>query len=908
MMEQFDVVFFDKLLGDYSKYYFAHLPKSGQSTRKPELLSEHSALTVVYAQSLVKANELDSVIENLINDSIPQSFTNKQLLAKKMKVLFWQAIAYHDLGKINHEFQETRMRNNTSIPKVKHDFKWRHSIISSYLYLALFFSDFILMDLSDEEQVFLSNIALYMSCPIRLHHESSMYNCQDDGLWCESDEGIIICRRDIEALSPYIRCINCRLSDDEISSFHENYLGSSNSIILFSWFNENVFNQDLGFSLYTLIKLLYSLLTTSDYLATAHYMNNWTEIQQDYGIMTESLRKKIIFNAHNSKEYNKKTFLDIDLGKSIVPDTYKERNGHNLNILREGLAIEIVKNTQKNFDKRLFYIEAPTGGGKTNASMLAISELLEKDPTIQKIFYVFPFTTLISQTYKSMEETLGLSLGEIVEYHSKSAKNTGKYEDDYLNYLDTLFLNVPIVLLSHVSFFDILKTNEKDHNYLLQRMAHSVVVIDEIQSYPPAIWDKMVYFMANYAQYFDMRFIVMSATLPKIGELVEDKTLGNQFVYLIENKNNYFQNSNFCDRVTFDYTLLEFGRPEKEEIDNYLCNLYDFVYEKSQEYASGNVDYPNSVLTVIEFIFKKTAGKFCETAKQSNTFFDEIVLLSGTILEPRRKQIIKALKSDEFRAKKVLLITTQVVEAGVDIDMDLGFKDVSIIDSEEQLAGRINRNAHKKACKLYLFDCNTEKTIYGSDDRFKFTKQFSIEDYKSILSNKDFDSLYQLIIDKIQKKNQSHFIVNIQELYRDVAHLDFKAVDKSFQILDSKNTTVFVPLPIKIELIDKSFISIIEELGITYGQTISGWNVWERYKEILLSQEEDFIQCRIRLNKTRALLSLFTFSIFSDGKEKEILETFGKEEYGYLFLESYSDVYSFENGINTSMFHESVFL
>lgn len=907
-MENYDKAFFDHFLGSQSSSYYAHLPKEGQADRLPELLSEHSALTVEYARSLAKANGLDSIIEHLVDDSIPSKLSQRKVLADKMKDLFWQAIAFHDLGKINHLFQKSRMKNFAHIHEVNHSFESQHSIISAYLYLAHFFSDLISMDLSDEEQLFLSNVALYMSYPIKHHHSASLDECQKDETWCERENGELVCRHDIEALCPFISIIKCRLSDNDIANFHECYLGRSNSSILYQWFNDNVFEQDLGFPLYALIKLLYSLLTASDYLATAHYMNNWKEMQTDYGIITEELRQIIINQVHTSKVYNRQTLSDIKSGFIIDPDDYRERNGHNLNILREGLAMEVIRNIRNNKDKRLFYIEAPTGGGKTNDSMLALSVLLEQDSTIQKIFYVFPFTTLITQTYGSMRDTLGLSDGEIVEYHSKSPKNTGKYEDDYLNYLETLFLNVPVVLLSHVSFFNVLKTNDKDYNYLLQRMAHSVIVIDEIQSYSPAIWDKIIYFIANYAEYFDMRFILMSATLPKIGELIENKKIGNSFVYLVNNKPKYFQNPNFSNRVTFDYSLLERKNPKQDDIEDYLKNLCDFVSEKSHDYAVNNSNNPNSVLAVIEFIFKKTASLFYDIVKNISSVFDEVLLLSGTILEPRRKQIITALKSSEYRRKKILLITTQVVEAGVDIDMDLGFKDTSLIDSEEQLAGRINRNANKNHCELYLFDCNTEKTIYGNDDRFKFTKQFSIEDYKSILSNKDFDSLYQLIIDKIQKKNQSHFIVNIQDLYRDVAHLDFKAVDKSFQIIDSKNITVFVPLHIKIELIDKSFISIIEELGITYGQTISGWNVWERYKEILLSQEEDFIQSRIKLNKTRALLSLFSFSIVSNGKEKEILETFGKEEYGYLFLESYSDVYSFENGINANIFHESVFL
>ena len=907
-MENFGKAFFDKLLGEQSSCYFAHLPKPEQSGRKPELLSEHSALTFAYAQSLANANGLNSIVERLINDSIPSKLPQRQLLAKTMNKWFWRAIAFHDLGKINHLFQQNRMKNKADIVKVTHGFESQHSIISAYLYLALFFSEFITLDLSEEEKVFLSNGVFYMCCPIKQHHNAYLDGCQNEESWCEHENKKTILRQDVVALKPYIDCFNVEISDDNIASFHENYLANSNSSVLFSWFNENVFEQSYGFPLYSLVKLLYSLLTSADYLATAHYMNDWSQILNDFGLIDNDLRQKIITNARTVKSYNKKTFDDLETGIVYVPDDYRERSGMNLNILREALAMEVVKNIRKNHNNRLFYIEAPTGSGKTNTSMLAISELLAHNPSIQKVFYVFPFTTLITQTYKSMKDALGLSDGEIVEFHSKSVKNTGKYEDDYLNYLDTLFLNIPIVLLSHVSFFDVLKTNSKDHNYLLQCMAHSVVVIDEVQSYSPAIWDKIVYFMSNYADYFDMRFIVMSATLPKIGDLIETETLKNKFVYLVNDKNKYFQNPNFCNRVEFDYSLLDKERPDKDSLDGYLENLCDFVSKQSNDYADNNPDNPNSVLTVIEFIFKKTASQFCALARSKNTCFDEILLLSGTILEPRRKQIINALKSKEFRAKKVLLITTQVVEAGVDIDMDLGFKDISLIDSEEQLAGRINRNANKKICKLYLFDCNTEKTLYGDDDRYKFSKKISAEDYQNILTNKDFDFLYQKVIDYINTKNKSKSIVNIKDLYQAVGRLNYPKVADSFNIINQKNTTVFVPLSIESKLLEDSFVILAEELGIDHKNIISGLDVWELYKELVTTQKDDFVLNRIKLNKISSLMTLFTFSVFPNSKEESILETYGYEEYGYLFLESYSDIYSFENGINTERFQESNFL
>lgn len=69
-----------------------------------------------------------------------------------------------------------------------------------------------------------------------------------------------------------------------------------------------------------------------------------------------------------------------------------------------------------------------------------------------------------------------------------------------------------------------------------------------------------------------------------------------------------------------------------------------------------------------------------------------------------------------------MLITTQVVEAGVDIDMDLGFKNISLIDSDEQLAGRVNRNACKVGCEVYLFRLDNASVLYGKDKRYQMVR------------------------------------------------------------------------------------------------------------------------------------------------------------------------------------------
>lgn len=937
-MEVFDKQFFLDLFPECDKHrYYAHLPKEKQNGRSPELLSDHSLLVAKYARLLVETHGLDPIIKKLVIDAIPENLGNRELLAETIEKLFWRAFAFHDLGKVNHGFQHHNMNNRADeMLKVNHSFRNQHSVISVYLFLALFFQDFlrfrqILSEQAEkweeneeekrrklqQEQIFLCNIALYLSYPIYKHHSPAIYRAQDEDNWCNEK---------LFDLKPYLALFNPRLTDEQIKQFHTCLFEKADFHSLFHHFNRSIdFTDKNAFPLFALVKLNYSLLTAADYLATAHYMGDWPEMLTDFGILNESLKEKIVHRAQTSKPYNKDVYTALTDGVTGNPDNHKQQCNENLNALRRCLALEVINNIRKYNDKHLFYIEAPTGSGKTNVSMLALAELLKNDPSIRKAFYVFPFTTLITQTYHSLSGTFGLEESEIAEIHSKaplSNRNKGKSgpqvknqaqitdalpkqneeDSDYLNYLDQIFMNYPVALLSHVRFFEVLKTNEKETNYLLHRLANSVVIIDEIQSYPPKIWDKIVYFIANYAKYFHIRFIVMSATLPKIGDILTRKELANDFVYLVENKNKYFRNPNFCNRVQFDYTLLnpeEWPKPTKSEIPFYLEKLCKTVFNESIRYAETNIIYPDSVFTIVEFIFKKTAGEFYSIANRTNEFFDEILLLSGTIVEPRRKQIIDTLKSETTRKKKILLITTQVVEAGVDIDMDLGFKDKSIIDSEEQLAGRINRNMNKAVCRLYLFDCDTEKMLYGNDDRYRLMDEIA-DEYQKILKDKNFDVLYGQIIKKIVEKNNSEYTENIDDLYNTMAMLDFKGVNNSFKIIDQQSSSVFVPLEIPVNLLSKH-TGTLNELGIPFSEIVNGADVWTKYEEIITGQPEDFVKKQVNIRKLQSVLSAFTFSVFQDGKDYEVLKPYGEEKYGFLYLENFSKVYSFENGIQTEI-------
>ncbi|GET29444.1 hypothetical protein SD074_16460 [Prolixibacter sp. SD074] len=664
------------------------------------------------------------------------------------------------------------------------------------------------------------------------------------------------------------------------------------------------------FPLFALLKLHYSLLTASDYLATTHYMNNWEASLNDFGQINDELRQRIIRNVQSTKSYNKAVFDNLDEFEFTYPT---DANNGNLNRLRQELSVEVIQNIRKNKDQNVFYIEAPTGGGKTNLSMLAVAELLSGDAEISNVFYVFPFTTLITQTYQSLKETMGLEEDEIIQLHSKVGfkEKDDQYGKEKKNHIDYLFLNYPVALMSHVRFFDILKTNSKEANYLLHRLANSVVVVDELQSYPPQIWDKLIYFIQNYARYFNIRFILMSATLPKLDKL---SNVATDICYLTNHRKQFFQNPNFCNRVSFDFSLLDWPAPEKEEKENYLRRLANVVVEKSIEYAETNSKYPSSVFTIIEFIYKQTATDFyTKIADAADGFFDELFVLSGTILEPRRKEIIHYLKDKTNRNKKVLLITTQVIEAGVDMDMDLGFKDQSLVDSDEQLAGRINRNVNKTASKLYLFNCDDAKVLYEGDKRFQLMQNELSGLEREILQSKDFDLMYDRVMEKIDRQNDRVYQTGFSDFQNNLRMLDFPEVDQNFQIINQQSTSVFIPMPLPVYVpgtnqternITRQEVQFLVQYGIvnTDDETISGEAVFALYEQLIQQKDDDFIAVKTELKKLQGIMSQFTISLMTYSKSmKQLMENVhGEERMGMYYLSHWDEdsIYNYEFGLS----------
>ena len=320
--------------------------------------------------------------------------------------------------------------------------------------------------------------------------------------------------------------------------------------------------------------------------------------------------------------------------------------------------------------------------------------MIEKNNDLNKIVYVYPFNTLVEQNIASFNKIFDHSkiLNNLAVVNSTTPikideNNPNKYQKALL---DRQFLSYPIILTTHVSLFDTLFGNNRESAFGFYQLANSVIVLDEIQNYRIERWNEIIIFLKEYAKVLNMKIIIMSATLPNLEMLTNDD---NNSVSLIKDCKKYFLNPVFKDRVKIDYGLLE--------VENIEEKLFEHVLKMNKLKKK----------IMLEFIVRRSAEKFYRRLKNENLDC-EVLFISGfdSILE--REIIIDKVNT----CNHLILVATQVVEAGVDIDMDIGYKDISKLDSEEQFMGRINRSCLKEGI-VYFFNLNKAANIYKKDER-----------------------------------------------------------------------------------------------------------------------------------------------------------------------------------------------
>lgn len=820
--------------------------------KKPEILKEHVGRCYHYFEELWEHKNFKAIFENFQKELAPE-LSDEGI--KLFYSLIVNVIIFHDYGKINPRFQSITMKNTLR--------KWtvidclegtNHSMLSAAIYLDYFYEKIQESPLSKDEKNIIHVFMLANAYVITRHHGNlsgfeafleefqqnrqlaDIFSCMNQGVFAEVYHGPF-CKKGLHAVNMPMQ--NKRKYD----SFSE--------------------KQSLQLGLYAYIRFLFSVLVSCDYYATSEY---------DNGIEMSAFGT--IENTEFATQYEQSERVKQirRLNSESCVDDKKD-----INILRNRMFYEAEQTLLKNKDTNIAFIEAPTGAGKSNLAMNCSLKLLDKN--INKIFYVYPFNTLVEQNYDTLEKIYGQTdiFKSIAVINSitpiplngtrKFWENLDKEENEKFYQkalLDRQFLNYPFILTTHVNLFQIMFGCEREAAISFYQLAGSVVVLDEIQSYKNVLWTEIMMFLQCYSRLLNMKIIIMSATLPKL-----DMLTGNheKVVNLIKNPEKYFQDARFKKRVALSYELLYPDRKTE------MKELYAHVLGQAQKGRK----------LLMEFITKTSAEKFYHMLTESGREDLQIFCMTGDDNQIDRKRILREMDTAD-KDKAVILVATQVVEAGIDIDMDIGYKDISKLDSEEQFIGRINRNFKRKGV-VYFFDMDNESGIYKEDYRVDTAYTLRKDEMKQLLADKNFGKYYDYILKGIRKyRNDRKNENGIEAFVDNVKKLDFVWISQKMKLIDKNDDW-------------KMSVYFAREITTDTGEIIDGKQVWERYRELLSDMTMNYAKKQILLSEVKSKMSYFIYQIKIDNSLDY------NDRIGELYLIEDAEQY-FENGrLNTDKFY-----
>ena len=335
-----------------------------------------------------------------------------------------------------------------------------------------------------------------------------------------------------------------------------------------------------------------------------------------------------------------------------------------------------------NFDKerKLFTLTAPTGYGKT---LTALNFALKFNKS--RIIYALPFTSIIDQTYDIVAKIYKNSDILVSKAHHKTTigEENLTEEDRYskIKFLMESFSGEINVTTLYQLIFALFGNKNKD-NVKFNQLKNSVVIIDEAQAIPYNFRKDFILLCEIISQRLGTIFIFMSATMPVI------------------------KSENFKEISNLDY----FSKQDRYVIKWLDIGGEDELLEKICEAASDK-----NTLVVVNTI-KKAQELFTKLRDKFSCF-----CLNGYMYDDHKRATIEAVRCAIDKSKvdplasKILLISTQSIEAGVDLDFDIGFREVSPISSIIQTAGRVNRHFGATRGELYVFPEISKFTnlIYG---------------------------------------------------------------------------------------------------------------------------------------------------------------------------------------------------
>jgi len=401
----------------------------------------------------------------------------------------------------------------------------------------------------------------------------------------------------------------------------------------------------LGFQASFFIRMLYSCLVDADFLDTEKFMSpDKAEWRRGYPSL----------NQLNAK-------LDRALVQLLADAEPTEINKYRAEILQHCLDA-----AEKS--PGLFSLTVPTGGGKTISSLsFALKHALKFG--MRRVIYVIPYTSIIEQNAKVFRDILGDS--SVLEHHS-TFDFKDLTDEDRRTRLASENWDAPLIVTTNVQFFESLFHNRSSRCRKLHNIAGSVVILDEAQMLPVPFIRPCVEILRELTAAYNTSIVLCTATQPALSS--------ENFKWRLE--------------IAEDREIM----PEPTRLYDFFKRVKaEFIGKITDEDIAEKLKEHHQVLCVVNT--RKHARKIFEMIKGENCHH-----LSACMCPAHRSQKLDEIRSALEAGEPCRVVSTQLVEAGVDIDFPTVFRAAAGIDSIAQAAGRCNREGKLRGGgKVFVF-------------------------------------------------------------------------------------------------------------------------------------------------------------------------------------------------------------
>ena len=490
-----------------------------------------------------------------------------------------------------------------------------------------------------------------------------------------------------------------------------------------------------------LSRMLFSCLVDADYLDTEAFMD----------IKSAALR---VNNSTLSLLFPKLVKHLMTL-KELAEDTP-------VNQVRNQVQEECVKKFASPVG--FYSMTVPTGGGKTLTSLLwAMQHAIHNGQ--KRIIIAIPYTSIIVQTASTLRAIFGEE--NVLEHHSNFSPETIKDElvQERMK-LASENWDYPIVVTTNVQLFESMFSNKPSKCRKLHNLVNSVIILDEVQTLPTGYLQPIVDSLKSYNKLFKASILFTTASQPLLSGLIEGC-----------HPNASFQG---IDKVTEiipdELRLHDKLRRVKLEIDN-SGKTYDEVAEMLCRHKR--------VLCIVNT--RKDAKALYDRLPQEGITLHLSKMMCPAHIAQTIQQMKMALKDDTHEIVRV--VSTQLVEAGVDIDFPVVYRQESGLDSILQAAGRCNREGKKELSTTYIFSLSKEHPLptgemnEANEARHGMT---GVSDWFAPATMTEYFRQLYCRKDSFDKKNMK------KDLYHPKNNIAFATAAKNFQLIENKGKDVIV--------------------------------------------------------------------------------------------------------------------